>query len=400
MPSRAKQTQMIERVAGGGGQRARAAAARRGESAVILVVAEHRQGALNRATWETVAAAQLLSERLGGASAQNRHTWSAAGRAAQELAAAGVGDVLTIDDPALETLHPGRLRDGTGRALSRRCRPGSSLCRTRTRHAISCRRLPPVSTSRSSPTSQPSPERLTPRRFFDRCSRENSLPKFVRREAIPVFVTFQIGAFRADQVRKGSSPSAVSARGGHDRSLGDSPGAGGAFPGGAARGRPESGGAHCRRRTWHQVEGAAAGRRGACRRARRRAGRVTTHLRQRMASDGTSGRQLGSDGGAEAVCGARDFRRDPASRRHEGIADDRCHQQGPRTHPSSRLPTTASSAICSRSCPPSSRSSRGNDETTKATKLTNLTIELRCLGDLRAFVVDRLWSVTPSTSMS
>src|SRR4029453_4028604 len=34
------------------------APARGSESAVILVVAEHRDGALNRATWETIAAAQ------------------------------------------------------------------------------------------------------------------------------------------------------------------------------------------------------------------------------------------------------------------------------------------------------------------------------------------------------
>src|SRR5205085_2914170 len=38
-----------------------AAAARRGEGAVILVIAEQRDGKLNRATWEAVAAAQQLA---------------------------------------------------------------------------------------------------------------------------------------------------------------------------------------------------------------------------------------------------------------------------------------------------------------------------------------------------
>src|SRR5439155_21855760 len=50
------------RVGGGSGEGARTAPARRGEGlVVILVIAEQRKGTLNRATWETVAAAQQLS---------------------------------------------------------------------------------------------------------------------------------------------------------------------------------------------------------------------------------------------------------------------------------------------------------------------------------------------------
>jgi electron transfer flavoprotein alpha subunit len=63
---------------------------------MLLVVAEQRDGALNRATWETIAAAQSTGETLkvvvlGGA----------VGPLASELAAADVDEVLTIESPAL-----------------------------------------------------------------------------------------------------------------------------------------------------------------------------------------------------------------------------------------------------------------------------------------------------------
>ena len=68
---------------------------------MILVVAEQRGGALNRASWEAVACAQQLAgdEPIaillpGG------------GDAAQALAAAGAGEVLTVDDPALASYTP------------------------------------------------------------------------------------------------------------------------------------------------------------------------------------------------------------------------------------------------------------------------------------------------------
>ena len=53
-----------QRLAGRGGEGAGAPAARRGEGAVILVIAEQRDGKLNRATWETIAAAQQLAGGL------------------------------------------------------------------------------------------------------------------------------------------------------------------------------------------------------------------------------------------------------------------------------------------------------------------------------------------------
>ena len=79
---------------------------------MILVVGEQRGGKLNRATWETVAAAQELAAgqpitiALAGSSAH------AAGAAA-DLAAADVAEVVTVESSALEAYTP----DGYAAAL-------------------------------------------------------------------------------------------------------------------------------------------------------------------------------------------------------------------------------------------------------------------------------------------
>ena len=72
---------------------------------MIVVVAEQRGGKLNRATWETVVAAQQLSASTGvpvgvlvpGAQAS---------AAASEIAAADVQDVITLEHAALEPYTP------------------------------------------------------------------------------------------------------------------------------------------------------------------------------------------------------------------------------------------------------------------------------------------------------
>ena len=70
---------------------------------MILVVAEQRDGTLNRATWEAVVAAQQLA---GGGPVMIAVLGASVGSASHELAAAGVGDVLVLADPALEPYTP------------------------------------------------------------------------------------------------------------------------------------------------------------------------------------------------------------------------------------------------------------------------------------------------------
>ena len=71
---------------------------------MILVVAEQRHGTLNRASWETIAAAQQIpggppiTVLLPGAP-------GVTSTAAQNLAAAAVQEVLVLEHPALEVVH-------------------------------------------------------------------------------------------------------------------------------------------------------------------------------------------------------------------------------------------------------------------------------------------------------
>ena len=70
---------------------------------MILVVAEQRDGALNRASWEAIAAAQQLAGRPAhhGARARRARLPSVAG----ELAQADVAEVLAGEHPALASVH-------------------------------------------------------------------------------------------------------------------------------------------------------------------------------------------------------------------------------------------------------------------------------------------------------
>ena len=85
---------------------------------MILVVAEQRDGRLNRATLETIAAAQTLA----GAAPITVAVFGAAAKAAGDLAgAAGVSEVLTVEHPALDVYTPdGEPFDGDPRAVLKR----------------------------------------------------------------------------------------------------------------------------------------------------------------------------------------------------------------------------------------------------------------------------------------
>ena len=64
---------------------------------MILVVAEQREGKLNRASWEAIAAAQQIGGELKVAL-----LGSGVDSTASELAAADVTEVVVVDAPALE----------------------------------------------------------------------------------------------------------------------------------------------------------------------------------------------------------------------------------------------------------------------------------------------------------
>jgi electron transfer flavoprotein alpha subunit len=69
---------------------------------MILVIAEQRDGKLNRASWEAVAAAQRLAGKTGGAPVKVAVLGSGIDAACAEIAAAHVTEVLVVESPALE----------------------------------------------------------------------------------------------------------------------------------------------------------------------------------------------------------------------------------------------------------------------------------------------------------
>jgi len=70
---------------------------------VILVIAEQRDGKLNRSTWEAIAAAQQLA---GGDPISVAVLGGSASSTAKELASAAVSDVLAVEHSALDPYAP------------------------------------------------------------------------------------------------------------------------------------------------------------------------------------------------------------------------------------------------------------------------------------------------------
>ena len=130
---------------------------------------------------------------------------------ASELAAAQVKEVVTVESTALDNYTP----DGYTAALQACDRSAVAdircCCRTRIRRATSRRSWPPVSTARSSPTSTAVKAAGAETAFVRPMFQGKLTADVVPQGPAPHFVTFQIGAFRADQVAKGASPAAVRA---------------------------------------------------------------------------------------------------------------------------------------------------------------------------------------------
>jgi electron transfer flavoprotein alpha subunit len=173
---------------------------------VILVVAEQRAGVLNRATWEAIAAAQQLAQQTGGAPVSVA-VLGAADAAAQELAAAAVGDVVVLADPALDTYTPDGYVIALASAIPLLAPQFVVLPHTyQTRDfvpALAARLNKPLITDVTAIAGE----------TFTRPMFQGKLAADVRPPGErPCFVTCQIGAFRADRVRKGVVPSSVTTR--------------------------------------------------------------------------------------------------------------------------------------------------------------------------------------------
>ena len=173
---------------------------------MILVIAEQRDGRLNRATWETLAAAQALS----GGSMPIRIAVPGASVAtvARELADGGVGDVLVAEHPALAHYTPDAWTQAL-QALVTQAAPVFVLLphtyQTRDFAPMLAARLrKPLVTDVIGISGAGADARFTRPMF------QGKLVAEVRPQGEgPYFITIQVGAYRADAVVKGS-PAAVS----------------------------------------------------------------------------------------------------------------------------------------------------------------------------------------------
>ena len=168
---------------------------------MILVIAEQRDGRLHRASWETIAAAQALA---GGLAIKVAILGSSVATLASELAGAGVAEVLVGEDPALATYTP----DGYAIAV-RALVDTSSPTFVLMPHTYQTRDCAPMIAARlrkSLITDVTAVIGTGTDATFTRPMFQGKLAAQVKPLGdAPFFVTFQIGAFRADAVRKGGS---------------------------------------------------------------------------------------------------------------------------------------------------------------------------------------------------
>ncbi len=172
---------------------------------MILVIAEQHDDQLNRVTWETIAAAQQLA---AGQPIKVAVLGSRADAVLSELATAAVAEVLAVEDPALGSYTA----DGfvqAARSLIERTGPDYVLLP----HTYQTRDFAPALAA------------SLDRPLIADCmglKTADGQPAFVRlvfqgklaADVVPAcdpphLVTFQIGAFRADQAARGASPAPV-----------------------------------------------------------------------------------------------------------------------------------------------------------------------------------------------
>ena len=175
---------------------------------MILVIAEQRGGKLNRTTWETIVAAQQLSGATGEP-ITILVPGDGAGGVAGELAAAQVQDVVTVESAALEPYTP----DGFTAALQdavTQLGPSHVLLP----HTYQTRDFAPKLAARMDrailtdvTAIKSGAETAFVRPMFQGKLTADVVPL----GPAPHFVTFQIGAYRVDQVAKGASPAPVRA---------------------------------------------------------------------------------------------------------------------------------------------------------------------------------------------
>jgi len=176
---------------------------------VILVIAEQRDGRLNRATWETIAGAQQLAG-IANLPIAVLVSGGSVSAVASELAAAQVKEVATVEHAALEPYTP----DGFTAALQdaiAQLAPSYVLLP----HTYQTRDFAPKLAARLDRALVTDVTAVKPAgggAAFVRPMFQGKLTADVVPQGPPPhFVTFQIGAYRVDQAARGASPAPVRA---------------------------------------------------------------------------------------------------------------------------------------------------------------------------------------------
>jgi electron transfer flavoprotein alpha subunit len=172
---------------------------------MLLVIAEQREGKLNRASWETIAAAQNLS---AGAPISVLVAGADVSAHAAELAAADVAQVIALEHSALEPYTP----DGFAAALQ------AAILSLNPRyvllpHTYQTRDFAPklaARLDRALVTDCTGVRQTTAGAAFTRPMFQGKLTADVVPQGdTPHFITFQIGAFRADAAARGAAPAPI-----------------------------------------------------------------------------------------------------------------------------------------------------------------------------------------------
>ena len=176
---------------------------------MILVVAEQRNGKLNRASWEAIAAAQQLAKPVTVAV-----IGAGIAAVAAEVAAAQVTEVVTIDAPALEPYTPDGFTAALAQAIDQ-LKPDAVILP----HTYQTRDFAPKLAARldralitdvTAIKIEPGASSAEPR-FVRPMFQGKLTADVIPQGPAPHFITTQIGSFRADAAAKGASPAPVRA---------------------------------------------------------------------------------------------------------------------------------------------------------------------------------------------
>jgi electron transfer flavoprotein alpha subunit len=175
---------------------------------MILVIGEQRDGRLNRASWETVAAAQQLAALNGGGERIVVAVPGAPGAiadAAAEMSAAEVAEVFTVESAVLESYTPDAYVAALHAVIVQQAPKWVLLPHTYQTRDFAPKlaaRLDAAILTDVTAIRQAGPEIAFVRPMFQGKLTADVVPL----GSGPKFVTFQIGAYRVDAAARGSVP--------------------------------------------------------------------------------------------------------------------------------------------------------------------------------------------------